>query len=131
MRLMGTAALVVGMAAASAHAATVRFDADAVRLNNRGVAQMGQQFTERAADTFAEAMKKDPKLAQAAINEGIALMTLQKLEEAKKALQTAIALDSGNPQAWYTLGLAQHAGLYMRNGRKAAMHGIHLLEVTA
>ena len=28
-------------------------------------------------------------------------------------------------------GLAQHAGLYMRNGRKAAVHGIHLLEVTA
>ena len=28
-------------------------------------------------------------------------------------------------------GLAQHAGMYMRNGRKAAMHGIHLLEVTA
>ena len=28
-------------------------------------------------------------------------------------------------------GLAQHAGLYMRNGRKAAMRGIHLLEVTA
>ena len=27
-------------------------------------------------------------------------------------------------------GLAQHAGLYMRNGRKAAMQGIHLLEVT-
>lgn len=28
-------------------------------------------------------------------------------------------------------GLAQHAGLYMRNGRKASLHGIHLLEVTA
>ena len=28
-------------------------------------------------------------------------------------------------------GLTQHAGMYMRNGRKAAMHGIHLLEVTA
>jgi flagellar biosynthesis/type III secretory pathway chaperone len=28
-------------------------------------------------------------------------------------------------------GLAQHAGLYMRNGRKAAPHGIHLLEITA
>jgi hypothetical protein len=27
-------------------------------------------------------------------------------------------------------GLAQHAGLYMRNGRKAALKGIHLLEVT-
>lgn len=28
-------------------------------------------------------------------------------------------------------GIAQHAGLYMRNGRKAAVSGIHLLEVTA
>jgi tetratricopeptide (TPR) repeat protein len=98
------------MAAAGAAAAQVRFDAEAVRLNNRGVAQMGQQFTDRAAETFAAAMKQDPKLAQAAINEGIALMTLQKLDEAKKALQTAIALDPNNPQAWYNLGLAQHAG---------------------
>ena len=43
--------------------------------------------------TFAEAFKKDPKLAQAAINEGIALLTLQKLADAKKALQRALALD--------------------------------------
>jgi hypothetical protein len=28
-------------------------------------------------------------------------------------------------------GLAQHAGLYMRNGRKAAIRGIHMLEITA
>ena len=28
-------------------------------------------------------------------------------------------------------GMAQNAGLYMRNGRKAALHGIHMLEVTA
>ena len=28
-------------------------------------------------------------------------------------------------------GVAQHAGMYMRNGRKAAMAGIHLLELTA
>ena len=86
--------------------AQARFDAEAVRLNNRGVAQMGQQFTERAAASFAEAFKKDPKLAQAAINEGIALLTLQKLDEAKKALQQAIALDPDSAQAWYNLGLA-------------------------
>jgi tetratricopeptide (TPR) repeat protein len=84
--------------------------AEAVRLNNRGVAQMGQQFTEKAADSFAEAMKADPKLAQAAVNEGIALMTLQKLDAAKEALQKAIALDPKSAQAWYNLGLAQHAG---------------------
>ena len=73
-----------------------RFDAEAIRLNNRGVALMGQQFTDRAADSFAEAFKKDPKLAQAAINEGIALLALQKLDEAKEAFKQAIALDPKN-----------------------------------
>jgi hypothetical protein len=38
---------------------------------------MGQQFTEKAEQSFAESFKKDPKLAQAAINDGIALLTLQ------------------------------------------------------
>jgi tetratricopeptide (TPR) repeat protein len=94
----------------TAAGAQTRYDVEAARLNNRGVAQMSQQFTERAASSFAEAFKKDPKLAQAATNEGIALMALQKLDEAKKALQQAIALDPHSAQAWYNLGLAQHAG---------------------
>src|SRR5580692_9464254 len=113
MRMIGAAAPVVGIAvwiaAVGAAGAPLRFDADAVRLNNRGVAQMGQQFTDKAAASFAEAFKKDPKLAQAAINEGIALMTLQKLDEAQKVLRAALALDPNNAQAWYNLGLAQHA----------------------
>ena len=96
-------------AAGTVATAQAHFDAEAIRINNRGVAQMGQQFTDRAAATFADAMKKDPTLAQAAVNEGIALLTLQKLDEAKKALQTALALDPKSPQAWYNLGLAQHA----------------------
>ena len=33
------------------------YNPEAIRLNNRGVAQMGQQFTERAAESFAEAVK--------------------------------------------------------------------------
>jgi tetratricopeptide (TPR) repeat protein len=98
------------LAAGTIATAQARFDAEAIRINNRGVAEMGQQFTDRAAVTFADAMKKDPKLAQAAVNEGIALLTLQKLDEAKKALQTGLALDPKSPQAWYNLGLAQHAG---------------------
>lgn len=86
-----------------------RFDAEAIRLNNRGVALMGQQFTEKAQQAFADAAKKDPKLAQAYINDGIALMALQRIDDAKAALQKAIALDPANAQAWYNLGLAQHA----------------------
>ena len=91
-------------------AAPARYDAEAVRLNNRGVALMSQQFTERAVDAFAEAFKRDPKLAQAAINEGISLLTLQKVEQANDWLRKAIAIDPNSAQAWYNLGLAQHAG---------------------
>jgi tetratricopeptide (TPR) repeat protein len=110
MRLVGSVALVVFAVMAADCGAQTRFDAEAVRTNNRGVAQMGQQFTERAAGTFAEAFKKDEKLAQAAVNEGIALMALQKLDEAKSWLQKGIALDATSAQAWYNLGLAQHSG---------------------
>jgi tetratricopeptide (TPR) repeat protein len=118
--------LVLWMATASADGAPLRFDTDALRLNNRGVAQMGQQFTDRAADTFAAAFKKDPKLAQAAINEGIALMTLQKLDEAKTWLQKAIALDPDNAQAWYNLGLAQHAGNELEPALKSFQQAVKL-----
>ena len=58
MRKTGTLAfmLLVGMAAHCA--AQMRFDAEAVRLNNRGVAQMGQQFTERAADSLCRGIQE-------------------------------------------------------------------------
>jgi tetratricopeptide (TPR) repeat protein len=114
------------MAAAGAGAAAVRFDAEAVRLNNRGVAQMGQQFTDRAADSFAAAMKKDPKLAQAAINEGIALMALQKLDESKKAFRVALDLDPNSAQAWYNLGLAQHADNELEPALKSFQQAVKL-----
>jgi tetratricopeptide (TPR) repeat protein len=103
-------ALTAVFARAQARSDLVRYDAEAVRLNNRGVALMGQQFTERAVDAFAAAFKKDPRLAQAAANEGIALLTQQKLDDARTWLQKSIAIDPNRAQAWYNLGLAQHAG---------------------
>ena len=108
-QLSALAALVLLTAAGASSAAETHFDPQAIRLNNKGVALMGQQFTDRAATSFADALKRDPKLAQAAINDGIALMTLQKLDDAKRAFKAALALDPTNPQAWYNLGLAQHA----------------------
>ena len=103
------AMLMIVLCATGAAAAETRYDVEAIKLNNRGVALMGQQFTDKAATAFAQAFARDPKLAQAAINDGIALMALQKLDEAKKQLNASIALDPNNPQAWYNLGLAQHA----------------------
>jgi tetratricopeptide (TPR) repeat protein len=114
------------LAAGTIATAQARFDAEAIRMNNRGVAQMGQQFTDRAAATFADAMKKDPTLAQADVNEGIALLTLQKLDEAKKALQTALALDRKSPQAWYNLGLAQRAGNESEDALKSFQKAVEL-----
>jgi Tfp pilus assembly protein PilF len=87
---------------------TKGFDPEAVRLNNRGVAQMGQQSTQKALDSFAAAFKKDPKFAQAAVNEAIAQMALQHLDESKRLLRQALAIAPNNAQAWYNLGLVQH-----------------------
>lgn len=109
IRIGGAFALAWAVLLAAGAQAQGHFSAEAIRLNNRGVALMGQQFTERAAARFAAAMKADPSMAQAAINEGIALMTLQKLTGAQAALETALKLEPENPQAWYNLGLAQHA----------------------
>jgi Tfp pilus assembly protein PilF len=106
--------------------AQARFDADAVRLNNRGVALMGQQFTEKAEKSFAEAFKKDPKLAQAAVNGGIALLTLQKIDDAKKALRAALVLDPGSAQGWYNLGLAQHADNELDDALKSFQQAVKL-----
>jgi tetratricopeptide (TPR) repeat protein len=99
---------------------------EAVRLNNRGVALMGQQFTDKAAESFAAATKADPKLAQLYVNEGIALLTLQKLDEAKEALKKAIALDANNPQTWYNLGLAQHEGNELDDALKSFEEAVKL-----
>jgi tetratricopeptide (TPR) repeat protein len=109
MIIRTTAAIAFVLLAAAPAEPQTRYDAEAIRLNNRGVAQMGQQLTERAADSFAQAFKRDPQFAQAAVNEGIALLTLQRLDDAKAALKQAIALDPKSAQAWYNQGLAQRS----------------------
>ncbi len=125
MRVCGLMAMIF-LTMAITGGAQVRFDAEAVRLNNRGVALMGQQFTEKAEQSFAESFKKDPKLAQAAINDGIALLTLQKIDDAKKALRAALVLDPGSAQGWYNLGLAQHAGNELDDALKSFQEAVKL-----
>jgi tetratricopeptide (TPR) repeat protein len=108
-RKTGLAVLLILLACAGPAQSVKKFDSVAVRLNNRGVALMGQQSTQKALDSFDEAFKKDPKFAQAAVNQGIALMALQKLDDAKRVLRQAVAVDPGSAQAWYVLGLVQHS----------------------
>ncbi|HEU4982865.1 MAG TPA: tetratricopeptide repeat protein, partial [Acidobacteriaceae bacterium] len=79
---------------------------EAGRLNNIGVALMNQQLTEKAAEKFVEAQKADPSAAIPALNQGIALLYLQKLPEAEAALNKAAKMAPNDPHVWYALGLA-------------------------
>src|SRR5581483_6253288 len=44
-------------------------------------------------------------LVAAKVNEGIALLNLQQIEQARQILLEAVKTDPGNARAWYNLGL--------------------------
>ncbi len=83
--------------------------AEAPRLNNLGVAYMGQQRLEDALRAFRRAQQVDPKLAVARLNEGIAVLNLQHFAEARRLLKSVVARDADNARAWYNLGLLDRA----------------------
>jgi Flp pilus assembly protein TadD len=112
--------------ASAAGRAAPNHDAEAVRLNNNGVALMNQQQTERAQAAFAQAFAKDKTLAEAALNDGIALLYLQKLTEAQVALKQAVALAPDNPRVWYNLGLVQRAGNDLPAAQESFQHAAAL-----
>ena len=56
---------------------------EAARLNNLGCAYMNQQLFEKGLKAFQEAAALDPKLAIARLNQGVAFLNLQKVDEAK------------------------------------------------
>jgi tetratricopeptide (TPR) repeat protein len=79
--------------------------AAAARLNNLGAAYMSQQKFEQALAQFQQAIKTDPQLTVARVNEAIALLNLQRYEPARAALQAVVGEDPKNARAWYNLGL--------------------------
>ena len=79
--------------------------ADAARLNNLGCAYMNQQFFEKALKNFQDAAAADPNLRVASVNQGIALLALSRVDEAKRALEDAVKSDPKDPHAWYALGM--------------------------
>ena len=80
-------------------------NADAIQLNNLGVAYMNQQNFNRAEELFSSAVQKDPTLLIAQLNQGIALLNSQQLPQASSVLRKVIAQDPKNTAAWYNLGL--------------------------
>src|SRR5450755_3459470 len=78
---------------------------ESARLNNLGVAYMNQQLFEKGLKNFQQSAEADPKLAIARLNQGVADLNLQKVDQAKAALEDALKQDAKNPNAWYNLGL--------------------------
>ena len=75
---------------------------EAARFNNLGCAYMNQQLFEKGLKEFQQALEADPKLAIARLNEGIAYLNLQKIDEAKAAMRslpstTSSALPKSTP----------------------------------
>jgi Flp pilus assembly protein TadD len=66
---------------------------------------MNQQLFEKGLKTFQQAAAADPKSAIARLNEGVAYLNLQKIDEAKAAFEDALKQDPKSPNAWYSLGL--------------------------
>ena len=93
-------------------ASTEKNPAEAARLNNLGCAYMNQQLFEKALKYFEDAGAADPNLHVAKINQGIALLSLARVDPAKKILEEAAKEDAGDsqkndPHVWYALGMLE------------------------
>lgn len=80
-------------------------EAEAVRLNNLGLAYMNQQRLEQGLQLFQQASALDPELQEARLNHAIALLNLQRHDQALEILQKLSKDIPGNPRVWYNLGL--------------------------
>jgi tetratricopeptide (TPR) repeat protein len=79
--------------------------AEAIRLNNLGVAYMNQARIAEALLAFRRAEAQDPSLFAARLNEGIALLNSQQLNEARDVLLDAARRQPQSARAWYNLGI--------------------------
>ena len=116
--LLGTAAILITLGAAcSARLAVQGPNPDrvqAVRLNTLGVANMTQQRGEAALELFRQSFATDPTFQTARLNEAIALLNLQRQDEALAIFDALTTTLDDNPGTWYNLGLT-----YRNLGRSA------------
>jgi tetratricopeptide (TPR) repeat protein len=81
--------------------------AEAIHLNNLGVAFLNRQEDEKALGYFERAYALDSKLDAARLNQGIALLNLQRYQSARKILSAAAQKNPQDSRAWYNLGLLE------------------------
>src|SRR5436189_441986 len=80
---------------------------EAARVNNLGCAYMNQQLFEKGLKNFEDAAALDPNLRVAKLNQGVAQLSLGRVDPAKKLLDEAAKLDPKDPHVWYSLGMLE------------------------
>src|SRR5436190_23226489 len=78
---------------------------EAARLNNLGAAYMNQQLFEKGLKAFQVAASLDPKLEISRMNQGIALLNLTRIDQAKQLLEEAVGRNRNEPHGWFKLEL--------------------------
>jgi predicted O-linked N-acetylglucosamine transferase (SPINDLY family) len=72
-----------------------------------GAIRLGQDRPAEAEQLFAEAAKADPANAAIASNHGLALLALERYQEAIHSFDRALRLQLDLPEAWYHRGLVK------------------------
>jgi len=103
--VVGLTLAVLAFLAASQSPSSANAPTEAVRLNNLGAAYMNQQFFEKALKSFQAAAALDANLQVAGLNQGIALLNMGKVDQARVFLEQAIKQRPEDPHAWYNFGL--------------------------
>jgi tetratricopeptide (TPR) repeat protein len=80
---------------------------NALRLNNLGIAYMDQQRPQDALKAFEEAAAADATSYIPRVNQGIALLNMQRMDEVRKILTDASEAAPGDAHIWYNLGLLE------------------------
>jgi Flp pilus assembly protein TadD len=78
---------------------------DAIQSNNLGVAEMNRGRPLQALELFRRALRSDPSLFTARLNEGVALLNTQRNDEAREVLLDATRRQPQSARAWYNLGI--------------------------
>jgi Tfp pilus assembly protein PilF len=81
--------------------------AEVLRANNLGVAYMDQQRPEDALKEFKRAIAADSENYIPQLNEAIALLNMQRADEAREILEEITQSEPADARGWYNLGLLE------------------------
>ena len=104
---------------------------EAARLNNLGCAYMNQQLFEKALKSFQEAAAADPAMHVARFNQGVALASLGRVDDARTIFNQAVKANPKDPHVWYQLGMLEKNSSEPQNAVEDFKHVLEIDDTDA